>query len=285
MSDLETTIGGATQAAVESRQQRAKALKHKLVEFWNTHQPYWDGMTEELSANSPNRRKAASYIPDGTRVLDVACGSAANSYWLAEKCQYFGSDISQTGLHRASRPGLRLACGDADQLPFASASFDAAISTFALEHAVNPVQMLREMHRVVRPGGRIVLLGPSWDLPFWYPNALRSKAQKYSWRIAYTAKRFLGQVRGWFLGSLPFFIIDDPDAFHREFIFDADAVYIVWSYEVIEQMKRWGCRLVYCDVDDRMLGTRSIVRLFKRLLFLFPPYRYAGSSVLMVFER
>jgi ubiquinone/menaquinone biosynthesis C-methylase UbiE len=119
------------QATAESRQQRAKALKHKVVEFWSTQQPYWDGMTEELSAHSPNRLKAASYIPNGTRVLDVACGSAANSYWLTEKCQYFGSDISQPGLRRASRLGLRLACGDTDQLPFACASFDAAISTLA----------------------------------------------------------------------------------------------------------------------------------------------------------
>ena len=165
---------------------------------------------------------------------------------------------------------------------------------------MNPVQMRREMRRVVRPGGRIVLLGPSWDLPFWYPKELRTKAQKYSWRVAYTANRFLGQVRGWFLGRVPFFVIDDPDVFHREFICDANAVYVAWSYEVIDQMKRWSCRLVYCDVDDRMLGTGSIVRLlldylldsgkyslglFKRLLFLFPPYRYAESSVLMVLVR
>jgi SAM-dependent methyltransferase len=46
-------------------------------------------------------------------------------------------------------------CRDADQLRFASESFDAAISTFALEHCVNPKQRLHEIRRVVRPGGRI----------------------------------------------------------------------------------------------------------------------------------
>jgi len=217
--------------------------------------------------------------------LDAACGSAANAFWLAPKCRYFGADISQSGLRRASRPGLRLACGDGDQLPFANASFDAAISTFALEHAVNPVHMLEELHRVVRPGGRIVLLGPSWDLPFWYPNSVRSKAQNPVWRLAYTTRRMAGQLGGWLLGALPFLIVEDPDVFHSEFINDADAVYVVWSYEVIRQMKRWGCRLVHCEVDDRMLGSHWAVRLFKHMLFLLPPFRYAGSTVLMVFER
>jgi len=74
--------------------------------------------------------------------------------------------------------GLRLVCGDADKLPFGDESFDATISTFALEHCVNPVRMLHEMRRVVRPGGRIVLLRPSWDLPFWYPNSVQSKLQQ-----------------------------------------------------------------------------------------------------------
>jgi len=49
MSDLEATSATSTQAAAKSRQQRAKALKHKLLEFWNTHQPYWNGVTEKLS--------------------------------------------------------------------------------------------------------------------------------------------------------------------------------------------------------------------------------------------
>ncbi len=263
----------------------AKDLKERLVEFWNAHQPYWDALTEEVSASSPNRLRAISFIPEGGRVLDVACGSAANAYWLAERCRYFGADISQSGLRRASRPGLRLACGDGDQLPFADESFDAVISTFALEHAVNPLRTLEELRRMVRPGGRIVLLGPSWDLPFWYPNSVQSKAQKPLWRLTYTVRRLLGQVGGWLLGILPYQMVEDPDVFYTEFVNDADAVYVVWSYEVIRQMKRWSCRLVHWEVDDRLLGRNRVVQLLKRMMFLLPPFRHAGSTVLMVFER
>jgi SAM-dependent methyltransferase len=264
---------------------RGTALKKQLVNFWDSQQVYWDGISTEEAAASPQREKAVSFLPGGAKVLDVACGSAANASLIARKCTYFGSDISQTGLRRANTSALRLVCGDADQLPFAGESFDATISTFALEHCVNPVRMLHEMLRVVRPGGRIVLLGPSWDLPFWYPNAVQSKLQEPGWRIAYTRRRLLGQLRGWLFGRLPFMRIEDPDAFHREFVYDSDAVYVMWSYEVIRQMKRFGCRLVHAEVDDRMWGTKASVRLLKRMLYLLPPYRYAGSTALLVFER
>ncbi len=263
----------------------ASRLKQRLLEFWNSQQLYWDAMTDEVSANSPHRARAASFIPEGSRLLDVACGSAANAQWLKPRGAYFGSDLSESGLRRVRQPGLRLACADVEALPFAEASFDAAISTFALEHAVRPVRMLREICRVVRRGGRIVLLGPSWDLPFWYPNALQSKAGKPGWRRSYAWKRFAGQLRGWLLGQLPFLIIEEPDALSRPFVHDADAVYVVWSYEVIRQMRRWGLRLVHGEVDDRMLGFSAPVCLLKRLLYLLPPYRYAGSTVLLVFER
>jgi hypothetical protein len=50
-------------------------------------------------------------------------------------------------------------------------------------------------------------------------------------------------------------------------------------------MRRWGFRLIHSEVDDRLVGTNTAVRLLKRLLFLLPLYRLAGSTVLMVFGR
>ena len=278
-------VGVSSLGTVEAEGLARSRLKQRLIHFWDTQPIYWELVTDEISANTPSRGRAASFIREGSRILDVACGSAANAQWLKPRGSYFGCDISQGGLKRVQQSGLCLACADAEALPFADASFDAVISTFALEHAVRPVQMLREMSRVVRSGGRIVLLGPTWDLPFWYPNALQSKSQRRGWRRSYTWQRFLGHLRGWLFGELPFLIVEDPDALSRPFVYDSDAVYIVWSYEVIQQMKRLGLRLVHCEVDDRMLGHRLLVRWLKRMLYLLPPYRHAGSSVLMVFER
>ena len=260
-------------------------LKSRLREFWDAQSVYWSMLTEETEMIPGLRARAASFIPEGSRILDVACGSAGNSSWLLQRGEYFGTDISKGGLEHAKQIGLHLTCADAEALPFCNECFDAVISTFALEHSVDPRSMLNEMRRVVKPGGRIVLLGPAWDLPFWYPNALRSRADSLLWRLTYAAGRFLDQIKAYFLGHLPFLIIEEPDVFSRPFIYDSDAVYVVWSYEVIEQMKRWGCRLVHCEVDDPLLGSNPLVRLFKRLLMLLPLYRYSGSTLLVVFER
>jgi SAM-dependent methyltransferase len=260
-------------------------LRARLKEFWNAQELYWSLITEESALNSENRERAASMIPKGSRVLDVACGRAANCVWLVDRVQYFGCDISQKGLSCAQRPNLRLVCGDAEDLPFADSSLDAVLSTYALEHTVNPVRMLSEMVRVVRPGGRIVLLGPAWDFPFWFPNSLRSRAKSRLWLFQYSLKRFCAQVRALLGGPSPFMIVEEPDAFTQPFVYDSDAVYVMWTYEVIRQMKKWGCRLVHASVDEKMLGLNLIVSSLKRLLMLSPLYKNAGSTALMVFER
>ena len=260
-------------------------LKEELRRFWDTEELYWQTLASDDPVTTRNRQKAAAFIPDGSMVLDVACGNAANAGLIQGRRSYFGIDLSFTLVHRAVQPSLPLVCGDADSLPFRRGAFQAAIATYALEHAVDPVRMLAEMCRIVRDRGQIVLLGPAWDFPFWYPNALQSRAQNWRWRLWYTLRRFRGQLAGYCFGRLPFFTIDHPDALHREFVCDADAVYIVWTYEVIRQMKRWGCRLTHWEVDDRLFGTNPAVRWFKRLLMLLPPYHYAGSTVLLVFER
>jgi len=260
-------------------------LKSRLREFWNAQEEYWSYVTEEIATNSEVRARAASFVPVSSKVLDVACGRGANCVWLVERAQYFGADLSLNGLPHAQRQGLRLPCGDAEALPFTTGCFDAVLATYALEHSANPVQMLSEMARVVRPGGRLILLGPCWDFPFWYPNSLLTRSRSVLWRLRYTGVRLIRQIVCMFGGPSPFLIVEQPDAFAQPFVYDADAVYVAWSYEIIRQVKRWGFRLVVAEADDKLLGRNPGVRLLKQLLMLLPAYRYAGSTILMVFEK
>ena len=260
-------------------------LKSRLRDFWNAQTVYWEHLSEEVAVNSDNRSRAASYIPEGSRILDVACGRAANCVWALGRGEYFGVDISMRGLQRAERTGLQLFCADAEALPFQDRSFDVVLSTYALEHSVDPAQMLSEMTRVTQQGGRIILLGPSWDFPFWYPNSLSTRAHKPLWRLRYSAKRLATQMAACIGAKSPFLIVEDPDAFSQPFEDDVDAVYVVWNFEVIREMKRFGCKLLYANSDDQLLGSNPVVRLVKQFLMLFPAYRHAGSTCLMVFER
>ena len=264
---------------------RTERLRARLREFWSGFDGYLDNPTQTDAGEKSLRARAAAFVPQGSRILDIACGRGTNSVYLSPRGNYFGTDISLNFLRRAASRDLHLTCADGEALPFAAESFDAVISTYALEHSVEPVRMLREMWRVARRDGRIILLGPAWDFPFWYPNALLSRAKNRRWRLVYTAKRAAGQLRAMLGGTSPFVIVEEPDALTRPFVYDSDAVYIVWTYEVIRTMKALGSKLILGEADTPLLGGNPLVRITKRVLMKFPAYRYAGSTVLLVFEK
>ncbi|MDG4827981.1 demethylmenaquinone methyltransferase [Solwaraspora sp. WMMD1047] len=104
-------------------------------------------------------RAALGLLP-GERVLDVGAGTGVSTEELAGSGAYaVGMDLS-IGMLRAgrrARPEVPLLAGDALRLPFPDAAFDAVTISFALRNVVDPVAALREMARVTRPGGRLVV--------------------------------------------------------------------------------------------------------------------------------
>jgi demethylmenaquinone methyltransferase/2-methoxy-6-polyprenyl-1,4-benzoquinol methylase len=116
-------------------------------------------------------------------VLDVACGTAAVSIELVRRygCRVVGIDQSAemlaAGRARVDAAGLRerirLEEGRAEHLPFEDASFDALTFTYLLRYVDEPAATMKELARVVRPGGRIAMLDffvpagvarPAWEL-------------------------------------------------------------------------------------------------------------------------
>jgi demethylmenaquinone methyltransferase / 2-methoxy-6-polyprenyl-1,4-benzoquinol methylase len=116
------------------------------------------------------RRKAISRLHPGEngRILDVATGTgdfAIAAARLAPR-EVVGVDISEEmlaiGREKISARGfsriVTLRKGEAESLPFADGSFDAAIVAFGVRNFEDLPRGLAEMHRVLRPGGRIVVL-------------------------------------------------------------------------------------------------------------------------------
>ena len=107
---------------------------------------------------------AASRLKRGGTALDVACGSGRLTAELAVRAgregHVVGLDFSSSMLRRARRdhPSLAFARGDALNLPFRDAAFDAVTMAFGLRNLAQPVGGLREMFRVLRPHGRAVVL-------------------------------------------------------------------------------------------------------------------------------
>jgi ubiquinone/menaquinone biosynthesis C-methylase UbiE len=97
---------------------------------------------------------------NGKRVLDVGSGKGRFARVLAERypqASIVGFDLAEAMLR--SVPASVFACaGSMTALPFATAAFDSAYATESLEHAVDIEAAVAEICRVVRPGGRIVII-------------------------------------------------------------------------------------------------------------------------------
>lgn len=135
--------------------------------------PRYDLLNRLLSAGRDRawRREAirAAAVPPAGRLLDVCTGTADMALEAARRhpgCHVVGLDFSRPmlalGEAKVARAGLadrvRLQHAAAEALPFPSDSFDAACIAFGLRNLADRVQGLREMHRVLRPGGRGVVL-------------------------------------------------------------------------------------------------------------------------------
>lgn len=115
----------------------------------------------------------------GERVLDIGVGPG---FLAAEMAAEVGASGLVCGIDpsdsmlaiarsRTREPGgaaLDLQPGNANRLPFPDATFDAVVSTQVFEYVRDIPGALAEIHRVLRPGGRVLLLDTDWDTVVWH---------------------------------------------------------------------------------------------------------------------
>ncbi len=135
----------------------------------------YDLLNHLLSLNIDKswRRKAISFLKDvlgesHALCLDLCCGTGDLSLEIARRgsARVVGSDFShsmlQLGLDKIRKQGLTtriwITEADALNLPFGRESFDAMSIAFGLRNLESPAHGLREMHRVLKPGGKLVVL-------------------------------------------------------------------------------------------------------------------------------
>jgi len=122
-------------------------------------------LTNDILSLGQDRRwrkvvvEAVAPVP-GERVLDLAAGTGTSSQPFADRgarvvpCDF---SIGMLEVGKLAKPHLGFTAGDATQLPFADDTFDAVTISFGLRNIVDPDAGLREMLRVTKPGGRLVV--------------------------------------------------------------------------------------------------------------------------------
>jgi demethylmenaquinone methyltransferase/2-methoxy-6-polyprenyl-1,4-benzoquinol methylase len=108
------------------------------------------------------RTRQCLELQPGQRVLDLAAGTGVSTAELQRSGAYavacdFSIGMLRAGRARKERRDVPFIAGDALHLPFADASFDAATISFGLRNVADVPRALRELARVVRPGGRLVV--------------------------------------------------------------------------------------------------------------------------------
>ena len=147
--------------------------KQKEIDFFDAQAASdgWDVFTPETNARLIAAFVRLSGLPRGARVADLGCGSGAFTDLLRrEGFSSVGLDISPKliTLGRIKFPGLDLRVGDAENLAIESGSLDGVLLSGLIHHFPEPSRLVREVQRVLKPGGRLVAFDPNRMNPFMW---------------------------------------------------------------------------------------------------------------------
>ncbi len=140
-------------------------IKGYYESYWNRGKNHFSGDQQGYAANFRRWMKRELVgLPPSTPILEVGCGDGSFTKELAHfSSQITAIDISgsQIADNAGRLPGIKFLQHDvAERLPFANGAFRVVWCSEVLEHLFDPSFALQEMHRVLRPGGKLLVTVP-----------------------------------------------------------------------------------------------------------------------------
>jgi SAM-dependent methyltransferase len=122
-------------------------------------------------------------------ILDVGCGTGGNLEMLEKFGAAEGVDVSDDALEFCKSKGLKVHKGLAEKLPFADESFDVVTALDVVEHLDDDIAGLKEMHRVLKSGGKTLIFVPA----FMWLWGVQDDVSNH--RIRYTKKQIVERLQ------------------------------------------------------------------------------------------
>ncbi|MEV6977150.1 class I SAM-dependent methyltransferase [Kitasatospora sp. NPDC093806] len=204
-------------------------------------------------------------LPPGSRVLDAGSGSGVVARQLATRfgLRVTGVDLMDFHVREANRLSARaglagrtaFACGDYHRLDHPDRSFDGVYSMETLCHAYDPARALAEFHRVLRPGGRLVVLGPAPLPKAELPAAQQALLEPYMDAMVLPGtRRYDSRTIGGLITGAGFRLEEELDA-TRYYLPTTEALYAYFRlpYAVLRRL----------GLSEHWLGLRSTVEMYE----------------------
>ena len=242
---------------------RAKLLEleNKLSAFYETNPNYYSEIdftsSNWINPSETGYQFVAKTALESSTICEVGCGSAnILKHHSKLETNYSGCDFSPLLMRKNKElyPAANFKAIDKPNvLPFADASFDLVFSIFVIEHSTNPAKLLDECSRILKPGGKLLILCPDFLGSGWITS------QRSGWSDGTTSQKlkkgrivdalvtlFDNRVRIPFrcktlskdASTSPLFLVNlNPVVFEDPFLPDVDAVYLTFKPEIIQYLK------------------------------------------------
>jgi SAM-dependent methyltransferase len=167
-------------AKLEAKQLPREMQEHVYAVFFEVEESHWWYL---------GRRKILSqFVADAVKdvkdrrpqILDVGCGTGGNVVMLNEHGEAHGIDVSTDAVAFCHERGLeRVQLGAADELPYDDGTFDLVTALDVVEHLDDDLGALKEMRRVLRPGGKILIFVPTFMFLWGVQDDVSNHRRRY----------------------------------------------------------------------------------------------------------